>query len=98
LTENARSTAGVFFSNDRSVIARQTPFEKRSLGMGWVITGLAIGITLALVLAAPLLDLGTSLFGAQDAWRLPFIGLGILAIVIAVSMAMFFRRQKGEHA
>jgi MFS transporter, ACS family, D-galactonate transporter len=90
--------AGLFFSNDRSVITRQTPFEKRSLGMGWVITGLAVGITLALVLAAPLIDLGKSLFGADDAWRLPFIGLGILAIGISISMALFFRSQKGEHA
>src|ERR671915_2299921 len=41
---------GTFYSNDRSVITEQTPFEKRSLGMGFVITGLAIGITLAFLL------------------------------------------------
>ena len=39
--------AGMFYSNDRSVITQQTPFEKRSLGMGVVIAGLSIGITLA---------------------------------------------------
>ena len=27
--------AGVFYSNDRTVITRQSPFEKRSLGTGW---------------------------------------------------------------
>src|ERR1041384_8068335 len=44
--------AGLFYSNDRTVIAQQSPFDKRGLGMGFVITGLAIGITLALLLAA----------------------------------------------
>src|SRR3954452_10977881 len=34
---------GAFYSNDRSLIAEQTPREKRSLGMGVVITGLALG-------------------------------------------------------
>ena len=71
--------AGLFYSNDRTVIARQSPLEKRSLGMGFVITGLAIGITLALLLAAPLIDLGASVFGAQDAWRMPFLVLGAVA-------------------
>ena len=89
--------AGLFYSNDRSVIARQSPFDKRSLGMGFVITGLAIGITLALLLAAPLIDLGTSVFGAQDAWRMPFLVLGIGAVLIGIGMARFFRSQGGEH-
>jgi MFS transporter, ACS family, D-galactonate transporter len=90
--------AGMFYSNDRSVIARQSPFEKRSLGMGFVITGLAIGITLALLLAAPLIDLGTAVFGAQDAWRMPFLVLGAVAVLIGIVMARFFRSQGGEHA
>ncbi len=90
--------AGMFYSNDRSLIAEQSPLEKRSLGMGWVITGLAIGITAALLLAAPLLDLGTSVFGKADAWRMPFIALGACAVLIGIGMHMFFRSQKGEHA
>lgn len=89
--------AGVFYSNDRTVITRQTPFVKRSLGMGWAITGLAVGITLALLLASPLIDLGKSIGGSDDAWRAPFIGLGALALVIAIGMAMFFGRQGGDH-
>jgi MFS family permease len=90
--------AGLFYSNDRSVIASQSPLEKRSLGMGWVITGLAIGITAALLLAAPLIDLGASWFGKPDAWRMPFIALGVVAALIGIGMHMFFRQQKGEHA
>jgi MFS transporter, ACS family, D-galactonate transporter len=89
--------AGLFYSNDRSVITEQTPFEKRSLGMGFVITGLAIGITLAFLLAPPLIGLGTSVFGAEGAWRMPFIVLGAAAVIIGVGMAIFFRGQGGEH-
>jgi MFS transporter, ACS family, D-galactonate transporter len=89
--------AGLFYSNDRSVITQQTPFEKRSLGMGFVITGLSIGITLAFLLAPPLIGLGTSAFGPDGAWRMPFIVLGIAAILIGVGMAVFFRGQGGEH-
>src|SRR3954466_3292004 len=89
--------AGMFYSNDRSLIAEQSPLEKRSLGMGWVITGLAIGITAALLLAAPLLDLGTSVFGKGDAWRMPFLVLGACAVLIGVGMHRFFSRQGGEH-
>jgi MFS family permease len=89
--------AGLFYSNDRTVVARQSPLEKRSLGMGFVITGLAIGITLALLLAAPLLDLGASVFGKQDAWRMPFLALGAMAILFGIGMNAFFRGQTGEH-
>ncbi len=90
--------AGLFYSNDRTVIAQQSPFEKRSLGMGFVITGLAIGITLALLLAAPLIDLGASVFGAEDAWRMPFLVLGGGAVLIGIGMARFFHSQEGVHA
>jgi MFS transporter, ACS family, D-galactonate transporter len=89
--------AGLFYSNDRTVIAQQSPFDKRGLGMGFVITGLAIGITLALLLAAPLIDLGKSVFGAEDAWRMPFLVLGAMAVLFGLGMARFFRSQTGEH-
>jgi MFS-type transporter involved in bile tolerance (Atg22 family) len=62
-----------------------------------VITGLAIGITAALLLAAPLIDLGASVFGAGDAWRMPFLVLGTGAVLIGVGMHRFFSRQGGEH-
>src|ERR1700709_1492685 len=61
---------GAFFSNDRSLIAAQTPPEKRSLGMGVVITGLAIGITISTVFAPNLIALGGSAFASEDAWRM----------------------------
>src|SRR3954465_9131076 len=57
---------GAFYSNDRSLIAAESPVEKRSLGMGVVITGLAIGITLATVFAPDLITLGGNVFGGED--------------------------------
>src|SRR3954471_6055785 len=64
---------GAFYSNDRSLIAEKTPLEKRSLGMGVVITGLALGITIATMFAPSMIDLGTKVFAEQDAWRMTFL-------------------------
>lgn len=89
--------SGMFYSNDRSVIAQQTPPDKRSLGMGVVITGLALGITAAYLLAAPLISVGQDLFGAGQGWRMPFVVVGCFAVVVALGMHWFFSRQSGEH-
>lgn len=90
--------AGMFYSNDRSVIAQQTPLKHRSLGMGVVITGLALGITLAYLLAAPLTSFGETVLGSGQGWRMPFLVLGGLAVAIGVGMHLFFSRQTGEHS
>ncbi len=89
--------AGMFYSNDRTVITAQSPFEKRSLGMGMVITGLAIGITLAFLSVSPLISLGASVFGEEGAWRMPFIALGVAAVAVGIGMFVFFKGQEGEH-
>lgn len=52
---------GVYYANDRAIIADTTPEARRSLAMGVVITGLSIGITLATVGAPFLIDLGQRL-------------------------------------
>src|SRR4051795_1320262 len=57
---------GAFYSNDRSLVAEQTPVEKRSLGMGVVITGLSLGITIAIVFTPNLIELGSSVFAADQ--------------------------------
>src|SRR3954470_3472560 len=67
---------GAFYSNDRSLIAEDSPPEKRSLGMGVVITGLALGITLALVFAPDLIKLGANVLSPEDAWRMTFLVFG----------------------
>jgi ACS family D-galactonate transporter-like MFS transporter len=85
---------GAFYSNDRSLIAERTPVEKRSLGMGIVITGLAIGITAAILLTPHLIDLGASVFSAADAWRMAFFVMGAATLLVSVAVAVYFRRQE----
>ena len=85
---------GAFYSNDRSLIAEATPVEKRSLGMGVVITGLAIGITIATVFAPDMIDLGAQVFAPQDAWRMAFLILGGTTLLVAIGCATYFGRQR----
>src|SRR5919199_2362003 len=80
---------GAFYSNDRSLIAERTPVEKRSLGMGFVITGLAVGITAAILLTPQLIKLGVSVF-SQDAWRMAFLAMGAATLVVATAVAIYF--------
>ena len=84
---------GTLYSNDRSVITEQTPPEKRSFGMGVVITGLSIGLTLAFILTPPLIGLGASVFGTEGAWRMPFFVLGAVTLVVGFGMHVFFKGQ-----
>jgi MFS family permease len=82
---------GAFYSNDRSLVAQETPPEKRSLGMGVVITGLAFGITIATVFAPDMIDFGVSVLSAEEAWRMPFLILGALTLVVGVGIMIYFR-------
>ncbi|HEY6888816.1 MAG TPA: MFS transporter, partial [Solirubrobacter sp.] len=83
-----------FIANDRSLIAEDTPREKRSLGMGVVITGLALGITIATVFTPNLIELGEKVFAADQAWRMPFLILGAATLVVGLSIAVYFRRRQ----
>lgn len=86
---------GAFYSNDRSLIAADTPQEKRSLGMGVVITGLALGITIATVFAPNMIELGAGVFSAsEDAWRMPFLILGAATLVVGIATFAYFRRRE----
>jgi ACS family D-galactonate transporter-like MFS transporter len=85
---------GAFYSNDRSLIAERTPPEKRSLGMGFVITGLALGITIATVFAPNMIALGGHVFAAADAWRMAFLLLGAATLLVGIAVAIYFRRQE----
>ncbi|WP_064750288.1 MFS transporter [Solirubrobacter soli] len=84
---------GAFYSNDRSLIAEKTPPEKRSLGMGVVITGLSIGITIAVVFAPDMIKLGGDVFAAAQAWRMPFLILGAATLVVGLACFAYFRRE-----
>ncbi len=79
---------GAFYSNDRSLVAEKTPIEKRSLGMGVVITGLALGITIATAFAPNMIELGGDVFAdPDDAWRMPFLILGACTLVVGLAVA-----------
>src|SRR3954466_6114947 len=84
---------GAFYSNDRSLIAEKTPREKRSLGMGVVITGLSIGITIAVLFAPDMIKLGGEVFAADQAWRMAFLIFGAATLVVGLSCFAYFRRE-----
>ena len=82
---------GVYYSNDRSLIAETTPERERSLGMGVVITGLALGITVATLGTPYLIDLGGLFFPGNESWRMTFLVLGAATLVVGIGMARKWR-------
>ncbi len=74
---------GTYYANDRAVIAQTTPPERRSLAMGVVLTGLSIGITLAIVATPALIRLGAAVLGPAEAWRMPFFALSAASAIVA---------------
>ncbi len=67
---------GAFYSNDRALIARVTPPERMGLGMGIVISGLTLGLTIAL-LAVPSIVRWAEPFMGENAWRMPFLLMSV---------------------
>jgi ACS family D-galactonate transporter-like MFS transporter len=86
---------GAFFSNDRALVAETTPVRRRSLGMGVVITGLAIGITIATVFAPDLIRLGGRVFADDQAWRMAFLVLGAVTLTVGAGLIAYFRATEG---
>ncbi|MFI0820644.1 MFS transporter [Streptomyces sp. NPDC021098] len=86
---------GVFYSNDRSLIAQRTPPAKTSFGMGVAITGLSIGLTIATISTPYLIDWGARAFGHEDAWRMPFLVLGGATLAFGWITAVYMRRIGG---
>lgn len=86
---------GVFYSNDRTLIINHTPVAKRTLGLGVVIAGLSVGLTLGIVLTPVLIDLGDALGMGQNAWRLPFFVFAAATLVVVAALFAFFRARVG---
>ncbi|WP_079127224.1 MFS transporter [Streptomyces sp. TP-A0874] len=82
---------GAYYSNDRTLITDTTPEKDRSLGMGVVITGLAFGITIALVFTPHFIDIGKLFLPDVEAWRMAFWILGAATILVGVLLAAHFR-------
>lgn len=87
---------GVFYSNDRTLILRHTPAAKRTLGLGVVIAGLSVGLTLGIIATPLLIGLGQSLGMGSGAWRLPFfVFAAATLVVVAVAYGLFRSRLGG---
>ncbi|GEO25011.1 MFS transporter [Alicyclobacillus acidoterrestris] len=88
---------GMFFANDRTLVAEVTPFAKRGLGMGVVITGFSIGATLETLFAPSMINWGSAVFGANEGWRMPFYLIGGLTLILGGCMVLYFRRTHTLH-
>ena len=86
---------GVFYSNDRTLIMTHTPAAQRTLGLGIVITGLSIGLTVGIILTPILIGWGASLGMGDGAWRMPFFVFAAFTFVVATVAFVFFRSKLG---
>ncbi|MFT4044828.1 MAG: MFS transporter [Gordonia sp. (in: high G+C Gram-positive bacteria)] len=80
---------GVFYSNDRTMIINHTPSTRRELGLGVVLAGLAIGMTVGLLATPYLIEWGGGL--GSDAWRVPLWVLGAASLIVAGTTWAYFR-------
>ncbi len=79
---------GAFYSNDRTLVAKVTPPEKLGFGMGLVITGLTTGLTIAFLVAPPLINWAVS-FMKEEAWRMPFVIMSIPTFLVWAMMTRY---------
>jgi MFS family permease len=86
---------GVFYSNDRTLIFNHTPTARRTIGLGIVIAGLSIGLTVGIVATPYLIDWGTSLGMGDHAWGVPLYVFAGLSFVVALVAYLFFRSRLG---
>ena len=86
---------GVFYSNDRSLIAQRTPPAKTSFGMGVAITGLCDRADDRDHQHALFIDWGAQVFGHEDAWRMPFLVLGGATLAFGWITTVYLRRIGG---
>ena len=86
---------GVFYSNDRTLIINHTPVAKRTLGLGIVIAGLSIGLTVGIIFTPIAIAWGTSLGMGAEAWRMPFFVFAAFTFVVVLIAFTFFRTKLG---
>ena len=86
---------GVFYSNDRTLIINHTPVEERTLGLGIVIAGLSIGLTVGIIVTPIAIGWGTALGMGGEAWRMPFFVFAAFTFVIVLIAFTFFRTKLG---
>lgn len=81
---------GVFYSNDRTLVMNFTPPARRTIGLGVVISGLAIGLTVGLLATPILINLGTAVGMGGHAWALPLYVFGVVSLLVAGGTYLFF--------
>lgn len=84
---------GAFYSNDRTLIARTTPPAKIGLGMGLVISGLTLGLTIALLATPPVIAWAQPWLGLE-AWRAPFLLMSVPTLLVGLFMSRALRPTK----
>ena len=80
---------GAYYSNDRALVAAETPKEKRAMGMGIVFVGLGTGLTIATVLTPYILDLAAQSLGKETAWTVPFLIFSGPTLLISLLLFRF---------
>ncbi len=86
---------GVFYSNDRTLVFNHTPPPRRTLGLGVVITGLSIGLTIGIVATPYLIDWGGDLGMGGHAWGFPLYVFAAFSFLVAAGTYAFFRSRLG---
>ncbi len=82
---------GVFYSNDRTMVMNHTPPARRTLGLGIVLSGLSIGLTIGLLATPYLIGWGAAAGLGGEAWRMPMWVFGVVSLVVALATYLFFR-------
>jgi len=86
---------GVFYSNDRTLIFNHTPTARRTIGLGIVISGLSIGLTVGIVATPYLIEWGSSMGMGDHAWGVPLYVFAAASFVVALIAYLFFRARLG---
>ena len=77
---------GTYFGNDRPIISSNTPKEKMGLGQGLSLTGMCVGMTLAIGLGGYL----AQIFG----WRITFIIIAAPALIFCLLVWKLIKEPK----
>ncbi|TWP34840.1 MFS transporter [Leekyejoonella antrihumi] len=83
---------GTFYSNDRTMIMNHTPSARRTLGLGVVLSGLSVGLTIGILATPYLIDWGGHLGLGGGAWRVPLWVLGVGSLLVALATYVFFTK------
>ncbi|WP_432189560.1 MFS transporter [Streptomyces sp. Tue6028] len=82
---------GVFYSNDRVLVIAHTPPARRTIGLGVVLSGLSIGLTVGIVATPHLIDWGGAWGMGGGAWRMPLFVFGVVSLLVAAATWAYFR-------